>query len=117
MTQFRWKWKWDEEPKGWMISTHDKASDKFTFAGAKTREEDRSGETHIKYSLCCMRAEEYNETSRRQRRRGQPEITEARHEEEFLRNVSRTYDEDNDKQKDRVKRISVLPAWRSTERS
>ncbi len=76
--------KWDVEPKNGSISTYDKASDKFTFAGAQTGKK-IDQEKLTSDILSAMKAGEYNKTITATADEVQPEITEAQARENFKR--------------------------------
>ena len=76
--------KWDVEPKNGSISTYDKSSDKFTFAGAQTGKK-IDQEKLTSDILSAMKAGEYNKTITATADEVQPEITEAQARENFKR--------------------------------
>ena len=76
--------KWDVEPKNGSIASYDKASDKFTFAGAQTGKKiDQDKLTSD--IISAMKAGEYTKTITATANEVQPEISEAQAKENFKR--------------------------------
>ncbi len=76
--------KWDVEPKNGSIASYDKASDKFTFAGAQTGKK-IDQEKLTSDIIAAMKAGEYSKTITATANEVQPEITEAQARENFKR--------------------------------
>jgi len=76
--------KWDVEPKNGSIASYDKASDKFTFAGAQTGKK-IDQEKLTSDIISAMKAGEYVKTITVTANEVQPEISEAQARENFKR--------------------------------
>lgn len=76
--------KWDVEPKNGSIASYDKASDKFTFAGAQVGKK-IDQEKLTSDIISAMKAGEYTKTITATANEVQPEISEAQAKENFKR--------------------------------